>query len=421
MKKILYFSINFCLSLFFISLLFLFSEFNLTNTWAEYQTQNNSENIIKANTIQLIDNDGNEICQLDVNKTLCSLENNRGSIMFDSANGDITLNNVQANDKILYTPLGTLNLIYKGNNFLKAINATPTNYLTFIGDKTDNLTINSITVEQGTSTRGAINTNGNIKFLNGNINLKSQNTPIKALGTVLIEGSIKMIATTSKDWSIESTHIAINLDTGGDIQLYGGIKSGNLATDSEFCLSKDSILNISASTLKIQSNNSEQIYSNICLGTISSQNKGDLIHIYYQVPVENIVINYFPFEIIFFILGCLIIIILLIIIIKQHHNPSLLIPFKKTDDEYSKKVIEYLYNNGRKYSHILTDSSWKIAIENARLVEINRNLIESFDNILQKDKIKKVIVYPENDNLKTIKNLNDLETINKIKFKLLEL
>jgi hypothetical protein len=405
------------------------------------QEKNTEQNKVDKNSIELIDNDGNTACSLNANKTSCNLEG-KGNIMLDISTNTVTLDNVQASDKILYTPVGTVNLIYKGSNFFKAIDANFSNYLTLLGTSSDFLTINSVTVEQGVSTKGAIYTKGSLKFVSGNLNLQSQNTTIHADGAILLDNDIKMTATTNKEWIFEAANIAISLEENGDIQLFGGIKAGNSLSEIEICLSNNSALDKSNLTPNIQP---KDVISGLCIASQNAPSKGDSIHIFYQLHLaaeaENNSLSVFAQWLAFGLIFLIIILIALLVIIKKRRKASLLIPFPKNNnihshtntygddnggdnnEEYLKNVSEFIYQNGRKYEHILAHQSWEIAIENAILLDFLKsdNLSEVFSKNIKKEKIKKIMIYPEQNNLKTVQDLNSLEKIAKTKFKLLKI
>ncbi|MDR3116406.1 MAG: hypothetical protein LBT91_00995 [Bifidobacteriaceae bacterium] len=439
---------------FFIFVLFSLTIFNFgfgsfstsQKSYAEDKTQDQSQNQADQdqektaeqtqpdkNSIELIDNDGNIVCSLNTNKTSCNLEG-KGNMMLDISTNTITLNNVQASDKILYTPVGTVNLIYKGNNFFKAIDASFSNYLTLLGTSSDFLTINSVTIEQGMSTKGAIYTKGSLKFVSGNLNLQSQNTTIHADGAILLDNDIKITATTNKEWIFEAANIAISLEENGDIQLFGGIKAGNSLSEIEICLSNSSALDKSNLTPNLQP---KDVISGLCVASQNAPNKGDSIHIFYQPPpiveAENSFFAILPPWLIFCLGLAIISLIIILTAIKKRRQPALLIPFPKSgalndynsnedNNDYSKKLTEFIFQNGRKYEYILAHSSWQIAIKNAILLDFSEsdNLSDVFFKIIKTKKIKKIIIYPEQDNLKTVEDLNNLEKIPKIKFKLLK-
>lgn len=384
---------------------------------AEDSTDNNgsdSASKIDTNSTQLIDNDGNIICTVNASKPTCNVKDG-GAVFLNTANNTVTIQGLNAANDILYMPTGQVNLAFYGNNSLKELNAKATNYLTLLGGQNDNLNINSISLEQGAATNGAILTNGNLRFTGGNYNIQSKNTAIFAKGVIVIDGSVKLVANTSEKWSIEGASVAINLDQNADLQLFGGINAGASQADAQICLSSDTALDKSSLT---PNTSPSDITTGACIASLSPLSKTDSIHIFYQAPeIESEV-----FEIpLWAIIGtgiAILLIILIIIILKKRRKPSLLIPFAKQNDEYSKNVSNFVYENGRKFEHIFADSSWKIAIPGTRLVEINDNLASTFADAINAEKVRKIKVYPEVDNLKTSENLNILETISGVKFTL---
>jgi hypothetical protein len=371
------------------------------------------ESKIDTNSTQLIDNDGNIVCTVNADKSSCDAKDG-GTIFLDSTTNTVTIENLSAGNDILFMPTGQVNLAFYGNNSLKELNAKATTYLSLLGNDTANLNINSISLEQGASTNGAILTDGNLKFAGGNYNIQSKNTAIFAKGAILIEGALKLVATTSEQYAINAHSLAVNLENGGDLQLFGGINTGLVPTDSEICLSRDTALDKSALT---PNTSPDDITTGTCIPSLEPASKTDSIHIFYREEIINSFSADIPLDLIIIIAaGIIIATIIIVLVVKKRRKPSLLIPFVKQNDEYSKNLANFIYENGRDFEHIFADSSWKIAIPGTRLVQINGNLAYAFRDAIIAEKVRKIRVYPEADNLKTSEDINILETIEGVKF-----